>query len=180
MWHISSQWPETWHNVFIQSKTQSAQCVKNGSDLLRLIEQNCSLSLRVCGSQSEVIFNYTHNTPPSNNIWCNSRQGSELLLKSDSSTFLSVRHVNVWNRKSTVDGAALLAAWSGSAARSYKLELEQRRRFFKLQRPPLVTDNLQLYGVLASHWVEDIELESVIALWASILNVVYLCYRRLR
>ena len=47
MWHISSQWPETCRNICIQSKTQSAQCVINGSNILRLIEQKFSMSLEL-------------------------------------------------------------------------------------------------------------------------------------
>ena len=39
--------PETWHNVCIQSKTQSPQCARNGSNLLRLIEHKCSMSLQL-------------------------------------------------------------------------------------------------------------------------------------
>ena len=47
MWHISSQWPKIWHNVHMQSKTQSAQGVKNELNILRLIEQKCSTSLQL-------------------------------------------------------------------------------------------------------------------------------------
>ena len=44
---INSQWPINWHRVCIQSKTQSAQCVKNGSNTQRLIEQKCSMNLQL-------------------------------------------------------------------------------------------------------------------------------------
>ena len=47
MWHISTQWPEIWHNVCKQTKTQSAQCIRIGPKILRLIAQKCSMSLQL-------------------------------------------------------------------------------------------------------------------------------------
>ena len=47
MWYISSQLHEIWYNVCMQSKTQSAQYLKNGSTILRLIEQKYSISLHL-------------------------------------------------------------------------------------------------------------------------------------